>query len=178
MVENFVPGRREARVRTRVARREARGSDVMSVLIGGSLACASALFASYMLYSGPFKPGTEGFSLISLVRTRAPENVELVADPITTGSISSSAINRLDEIPAWFESPGRPIDYRLKGVVSQKAYVDISSGPDLFTWEVDRGGVMPGIGKVSEIRQEQGEWVLRTGRVRISQRGVELTPQE
>lgn len=173
MVGDIVPGKRNA-----PTGHETKRGDATVIVLGGGLAVTSALFAAYMLYAGPFKPGADGFSLINLARN-APAPDDSAADPIITGSVRSvPAISRLNDIPAWFNLPGRAIDYRLKDVVADKAYVDITSGNDSFTWMVDRGGLMPGIGKVSEISRDQGGWVLRTGRVRISQHGAELMAED
>lgn len=158
----------------RIAWRNLRG-EIAVVLIGGSLAVSSAVFAAWMLYQGPYQPGAGDFNLIELVRNTGA-NAE--ADEIVTGSIGApSAITAEKDIPQWFNVAGRAIDYRLKAVVADKAFVEISSGPDNFTWAVNRGGTMPGLGKVSEISVKDGKWVLRAQKVQISERGAELSAQ-
>jgi hypothetical protein len=160
----------------------ARG-DAGVIVIGSLLAAAAALFAARMLYSGPGAPGQD-FRLIELAANRETAATaalpgESDADPITTGSLPDErVISSPGDVPDWFGQPGRPVRYRLRGVVSGNALVDISSGASYFIYRVERGGVLPGLGRVDDIRYRNGGWQIITPRARTSSAGTVLMREE
>ncbi len=155
--------------------------DATVITIGVMLAAAASAFAGYMLLNRPSAPGDADFRLIDLAANRQnngkPFGAEIIeADPVTTGSIRADAIiTSPGDVPDWFERPGRPIGYRLLSVERNAAFVDVSNGADRFTYKVESGGTVPGIGRVRSIGRQDGRWQVLTERTRISDRGVELT---
>lgn len=157
----------------------ARGDGTVAT-IGVMLAAAASAFAGYMLLNRPSAPGGADFRLVDLAANRQndgkPLGAEIIeADPVITGSTrTDTVITSPRDVPDWFERPGRPIAYRLLTVERNAAFVDVSSGADRFTYKVERGGTVPGIGAVQSIGRKDGRWQVLTERTRISDRGVEL----
>lgn len=165
-------------MRKRAADPEARG-EASVIVFGIMLAGAAAAFAGVMLYTGPLLPGRD-FRLADLAANRQndaawPGPADSAADPIITGSLPDPAIvSSPRDVPQWFSEPGRPIDYRLRSVSQGNALVDVSSGPLLFTYKVEPGGLLPGLGRVRTIGFQDGSWQIITGRTRISSTGAKL----
>ena len=157
--------------------------DAGIITVGLMIAGAAAVFAGAVLYTGPLLPGRD-FQLIDLAANRQNDGTPLgaseeLADSITTGSINEPpVIDQPSLVPGWFREPGRAVRYRLRTAGETSALVDVSSRSDKFIYRVERGGLLPGLGRVRSIGRENGRWLILTERTRISSAGAELVGEQ
>jgi hypothetical protein len=153
-------------------------SDLLLNLASIVLAFTSASFAGYMvMYGPPQKLGDTPAASVSLElfdpsRTE-PDGLDSL-DPIVTGSIAKGTggdkkINR-----ATFEVlyPDQRVRYKLRAIVENTAFVDVSNGASTVTLPVETGAVLPGVGRVLRFEKRKGHWILVTLSTEISEQGT------
>jgi hypothetical protein len=162
--------------------RDATASSIEAVTPGDRLvtgaSCALAFiaagFAGYMVANGP--PGTgSDFALIDLARDRANAQREALADPIVTGTAKGDGRGLSGvAVPDGFFAASRRFTYRLASVTGQSASIEIDNGLEKVTVVVREGGLVPGIGPARSVERRGQQWVIVTGALEISERGMTL----
>lgn len=142
------------------------------------LAVFAASFAWYMIAYGP-GDDKEGIPKVTLALQ--PFGAPLVKlgtydnlDPIVTGSISRLSSNDPHTILQAFKlAPGNAhLQYNLRAVFQDTAYVDVTDGKALVTVPVAKGDPLPGIGNVLRLEKRQGRWTLVTESAEITEEGI------
>jgi hypothetical protein len=136
--------------------------DVVMYFASLLLAFTSAAFAAYFIL---IAPQTNGRGAIEIQPSYSNRTVLADAvDPIVTGSISRTT--RLDS--SIYEIPGSPdqfrntMHYKIRVQREDLAYVDFDSEYLTYTLVVRVGDTVPGIGKVRQFENRNGNWYLLT----------------
>ena len=142
------------------------------------LAAFSGLFAFYMVMYGPGdgQPTVPKVTLalqpFNTLRDKLGNHDAL--DSIVTGSLSKTdgadSINELQL--ANLPKAGQHLQYNLRTVFQDTAFVDVTNGQSLITVPITRGAILPGAGKVLRFEQRGTRWVLITSSVEISEDGM------
>jgi hypothetical protein len=143
------------------------------------LAFFSASFAGYMVMYGP-PDGNSNIPAVTVAlepfdtsRTKLGNYDAL--DPIVTGSITKDA-NATDkeanQAVLDLLRTDQHLRYNLRTVFQNTAFVDISNGHSSITLPLERGTLIPGVGKVLRFEKRKGKWVVVTGSAEISEEGM------
>jgi hypothetical protein len=153
-------------------------SDIALNVVSVVLAFFSASFAGYMVMYGP-PDGANKIPAVSVAlepfdtsRTKLGQYDAL--DPIVTGSItrddgSGKTGNRAAS--ELFQS-GQQLNYKLRAITQNIAFVDISNGRSIATLSVEVGAPIPGIGTVQRFERRGGKWIVVTTTSEISEAGI------
>lgn len=152
--------------------------DILLNVVSVVLAFFSAFFLGYMVIYGP-PERTDKFPSVSVAlqpfeasRTKLGQYDTL--DPIVTGTVSKSGESGQNLRRAAFEllRADPYLKYRLRTVIRDTAFVDISNGRSTVTLPVEVGELIPGAGNVLRFERRRGKWVVVTGSSEISERGM------
>lgn len=153
-------------------------SDIALNLMSIVLAFASASFAGYMVMHGP--PEVQENSPAARVDLELfdPSNTRPdgsnIYDPVITGSLKEGSGGGKSENRAlWkFLEQGRLVQYRLREIRLDTAFVDVSNGVSETTFAVERGAMLPGVGPIVRFERRKGAWVIVTPSTEITQEGM------
>jgi hypothetical protein len=95
-------------------------------------------------------------------------------DPIVTGSLSKAdgADGVGNRQLADLLKTGQHLQYNLRTVFQDTAFVDVTNGRSLVTVPIALGAILPGVGKVLRFEQRGTRWVLITSSAEISEDGM------
>jgi hypothetical protein len=152
--------------------------DILLNTVSVVLAFFSASFAGYMVMYGP--PDRSGSAPTVSVALQPFENSHSklgkydIVDPIVTGSITRSGGTGKDPRRAAIEllQADPYLKYRLRTVIQDTAFIDISNGRSSVTLPVEVGEVIPGAGNVLRFERRRGRWIIVTGSSEISEKGM------
>lgn len=153
-------------------------SDIALNLVSMVLAFFAAFFAGYMvLYGPPQRTGNipeVNVALEPFDTARSKLGHYDTLDPIVTGSVtkSSGAAQGASRAAPELFPAGQYLSYKLRAVVQNTAFVDISNGRSIVTLPVEVGVLIPGAGKVLRFERRRGKWIVVTGSSEISERGM------
>jgi hypothetical protein len=144
------------------------------------LAFFSASFAGYMVMYGP-PEGADNIPTVSVAlepfeTSRTKLGLYDTLDPIVTGSITRSADDGENAPRAAVElfQSDQHLNYKLRTIVLNTAFVDISNDRSIVTLPIEVGAMIPGIGNVLRFERRGGKWIVVTTSSEISEKG--LTP--
>ena len=152
--------------------------DILLNVVSVVLAFFSAFFLGYMVIYGP-PERTGDFPAVSVAlqpfeSSRSKLGQYDTLDPIVTGTVSKSGESGENPRRAAFallkSSPY--LKYRLRTVIRDTAFVDISNGRSTVTLPVEVGELIPGAGNVLRFERRRNKWVVVTGSSEISERGM------
>lgn len=153
-------------------------SDIALNVVSVVLAFFSASFAGYMVMYGP--PDRDGnIPTISVAlepfdtsRTKLGQYDTL--DPIVTGSITKAGDTGKSANRAALElfEESQHLNYKLRTIVQNTAFVDISNDRSVVTLPVEVGVLIPGVGNVLRFERRGGKWIVVTSESEISEAGM------
>ena len=153
-------------------------SDIALNVVSVVLAFFSASFAGYMVMYGP-PDGTGNIPTVSVAlepfdTTRTKLGQYDTLDPIVTGSITKPTDTGRSANRAALElfQADQHLNYKLRTVVRNTAFVDISNGRSIVTLPVEVGGLIPGVGNVLRFERRGGRWIVVTSTSEISEAGM------
>ena len=142
------------------------------------LAAFSVSFASYMVLYGP-GDGQPTVPKVTLAlqpfdTSRDKLGNHDALDSIVTGSVSKKddADGVDDRQFSDLSKTDQHLQYNLRTVFQDTAFVDVTNGQSLITVPITRGTILPGAGKVLRFEQRGTRWVLITSSVEISEDGM------
>lgn len=152
-------------------------SDIALNVVSVLLAFFSASFAGYMVMYGP--PERTGNPMVSVaLEPFETSHTKLgqydIFDPIVTGSITKndgSGKSAQSEALELFLAD-QHLTYKLRTIVRNTAFVDISNERSLVTLPVEVGVLIPGAGNVLRFERRDGKWIVVTGTSEISESGM------
>jgi hypothetical protein len=152
--------------------------DIALNVVSVVLAFFSASFAGYMVMYGP--PDRNGnLPMVSVAlepfdTSRIKLGQYDILDPIVTGSITKDAGSGKSAQSAALElvQANQHLSYRLRTIVRNTAYVDISNDRSLVTLPVELGVLIPGVGNVLRFERRGGKWIVVTSTSEISEAGM------
>ena len=153
-------------------------SDIALNVVSVVLAFFSASFAGYMVMYGP-PDGTGNIPTVSVAlepfdtsRTKLGQYDTL--DPIVTGSITKATDTNKSANRAALElfEADQHLNYKLRTIVQNTAFVDISNGRSIVTLPVEVGVLIPGAGNVLRFERRGGRWIVVTSTSEISEAGM------
>jgi hypothetical protein len=153
-------------------------SDIAVNVVSVVLAFFSASFAGYMVMYGP-PDGTGNIPTVSVAlepfdtsRTKLGQYDTL--DPIVTGSITKATDTGKSANRAALElfEADQHLNYKLRSIVQNTAFVDISNGRSIVTLPVEVGVLIPGVGHVLRFERRGGKWIVVTSTSEISEAGM------
>lgn len=153
-------------------------SDIALNLVSMVLAFFAAFFAGYMvLYGPPKRTGnipTVNVALEPFDTTRSKLGYYDTLDPIVTGSVTKSpgADQEASRAAPELFPAGQHLSYKLRTVIQNTAFIDISNGRSIVTLPVEVGALIPGAGNVLRFERRRGKWIVVTGSSEISERGM------
>ena len=152
-------------------------SDIALNVVSVVLAFFSASFAGYMVMYGP--PERTGNQMVSVAlepfeTSRAKLGQYDILDPIVTGSITKNDGSGKSAQSAALElvQADQHLTYKLRTIVRNTAFVDISNDRSLVTLPVEVGVLIPGVGNVLRFERRGGKWIVVTGTSEISEAGM------
>jgi hypothetical protein len=157
-------------------------SDIALNVVSVVLAFFSASFAGYMvMYGPPDRTGNVPVVSVALEpfetsRTKLGQYDTL--DPIVTGSITKNADagkSAESEALELFQAD-QHLTYKLRTIVRNTAFVDISNERSLVTLPVEVGVLIPGVGNVLRFERRGGKWIVVTSTSEISEAGMIAAP--
>lgn len=152
--------------------------DIALNVVSVVLAFFSASFAAYMVMYGP-PDGTGNIPTVSVAlepfdtsRTKLGQYDTL--DPIVTGSVTKAADTGKSANRAALElfEADQHLSYKLRAIVKNTAFVDISNGRSIVTLPVEVGVLIPGVGNVLRFERRGGKWIVVTSTSEISEGGM------
>lgn len=152
--------------------------DILLNTVSIVLAFFSASFAGYMvMYGPPDRSGnipTVSVALQPFEASRSKLGKYDMLDPIVTGSVTKGGGSGKDPRRAALEllQADPYLKYRLRTVIQDTAFVDISNGRSIVTLPVEVGEVIPGAGNVLRFERRRGKWIVVTGSSEISEKGM------
>jgi hypothetical protein len=153
-------------------------SDIALNVVSVVLAFFSASFAGYMVMYGPPERTRNG-SMVSVAlepfdTSRTKLGQYDILDPIVTGSITKNDGSGKSAQSAALElvQANQHLSYKLRTVVRNTAYVDISNDRALVTLPVEIGAPIPGVGSVLRFERRGGKWIVVTSTSEISEGGM------
>ena len=152
--------------------------DIALNVVSIVLAFFSASFAGYMvMYGPPERTGNNPAVSVALEpfdtsRTKLGQYDTL--DPIVTGSITKAADagKSANRAALEFFEADQHLNYKLRAVVRNTAFVDISNGRSIVTLPVEVGVLIPGVGNVLRFERRGGKWIVVTSASEISEAGM------
>jgi hypothetical protein len=141
------------------------------------LAFFSASFAGYMVLYGP-PDGNNKTTVSVALEPFDTSRIKLgqydTLDPIVTGSIrkDDGAGRAANHSASEFFQSDQRLNYKLRAVVQNIAFVDISNGRSAVTLPVAVGANIPGIGTVQRFERRGGKWIVVTTSSEISEAGT------
>lgn len=153
-------------------------SDIALNVVSVVLAFFSASFAGYMvMYGPPERSGNVPMVSVALEpfdTSRTKLGQYDVLDPIVTGSITKDSGTGMSARSAALElyRTDQHLNYKLRTIVQNTAYVDISNDRSLVTLPVEVGVLIPGVGNVLRFERRGGKWIVVTSTSEISESGV------
>jgi hypothetical protein len=140
------------------------------------LAVFSISFASYMVMYGP-GDGQQSVPKVTVALQPFDTSREKLGsfdalDPIVTGSVSKTEDGDGNQQISGLLKTGLHLQYNLRTVLQDTAFVDVSNGQSLITVPIARGAILPGVGKVLRFEQRGSKWVLITSSAEISEDGM------
>lgn len=153
-------------------------SDIALNVVSVVLAFFSASFAGYMVMYGP--PDRTGNVPIISVALQPFETSPTklgqydTLDPIVTGSITKDDGSGKSASRAALElfQADQHLNYRLRTIVQNTAFVDISNDRSIITLPVEVGVLIPGVGNVLRFERRGGKWIVVTSTSEISEAGM------
>lgn len=152
-------------------------SDIALNVVSVVLAFFSASFAGYMVMYGP--PERTGNPMVSVAlepfeTSRTKLGQYDILDPIVTGSITRDAGAGKSAQSAALElfQADQHLTYKLRTIVQNTAFVDISNERSLVTLPVEVGVQIPGAGNVLRFERRGGKWIVVTSTSEISESGM------
>ena len=152
-------------------------SDIALNVVTVVLAFFSASFAGYMVMYGP--PERTGSPMVSVAlepfdTSRAKLGQYDILDPIVTGSITRDDGSGKSAQSAALElfQADQHLTYKLRTIVRNTAFVDISNERSLVTLPVEVGVLIPGVGNVLRFERRGGKWIVVTSTSEISESGM------
>jgi hypothetical protein len=142
------------------------------------LAVFAASFAWYMITYGPGDSNGSVPKATLALRPFAAPDVKLGTydniDPIVTGSITQSPPDGLRHNRRAFDlaQGNLHLQFNLRAVFQNTAYVDVTNGKALVTVAVIKGDELPGIGNVLRLEKRQGRWIVVTTLAEITEEGM------
>jgi hypothetical protein len=153
-------------------------SDIALNVASVVLAFFSASFAGYMVLYGP-PDGTNKITTVSVAlepfdASRIKLGQYDTLDPIVTGSIrkDDGAGGTANRAASELFQSDQHLNYKLRAVVRNIAFVDISNGRSVVTLPVEVGALIPGIGTVQRFERRGGKWIVVTTASEISEAGT------
>jgi hypothetical protein len=153
-------------------------SDIALNVVSVVLAFFSASFAGYMVMYGPPErngdPSMVSVALKPFDTSRAKLGKYDILDPIVTGSITKNDGSGKSAQSAALElvQASQHLSYKLRTIVRNTAYVDISNERALVTLPVEVGVPIPGVGNVLRFERRGGKWIVVTHTTEISEAGM------
>jgi hypothetical protein len=153
-------------------------SDIALNVVSVVLAFFSASFAGYMVMYGPpdrtRDPSKVSVALQPFDTSRAKLGQYDILDPIVTGSITRNDGSGKSAQSAALElvQANQHLSYKLRTIVRNTAYVDISNDRSLVTLPVEVGVLIPGVGDVLRFERRGGKWIVVTSTSEISEGGM------
>lgn len=152
-------------------------SDIALNVVSVVLAFFSASFAGYMVMYGP--PERTGNPMVSVAlepfeTSHAKLGQHDMLDPIVTGSITrddGSGKSAQSEALELFQAD-QHLTYKLRTIVRNTAFVDISNERSLVTLPVEVGVLIPGAGNVLRFERRGAKWIVVTSTSEISEAGM------
>jgi hypothetical protein len=152
-------------------------SDIALNVVSVVLAFFSASFAGYMVMYGP--PERSGNAMVSVAlepfdTSRTKLGQYDILDPIVTGSITRNdgAGKSAQSAALELVQANQHLSYKLRTIVRNTAYVDISNDRSLVTLPVEVGVLIPGVGNVLRFERRGGKWIVVTSTSEISEDGM------
>jgi hypothetical protein len=152
-------------------------SDIALNVVSVVLAFFSASFAGYMVMYGP--PERTGNAMVSVAlepfdTSRTKLGQFDILDPIVTGSITKDTGAGKSAHSAALElfQADQHLNYRLRSIVQNTAFVDISNERSIVTLPVEVGVLIPGVGNVLRFERRGGKWIVVTSTSEISEAGM------
>ena len=153
-------------------------SDIALNVVSVVLAFFSASFAGYMVMYGP--PDRSGNAPIVSVALEPFETSPTklgqydTLDPIVTGSITKNADSGKNAQSAALElfQADQHLTYKLRTIVRNTAFVDISNDRSIVTLPVEVGVLIPGAGNALRFERRNGKWIVVTSTSEISEAGM------
>ncbi|CAN0488829.1 unnamed protein product, partial [Phaeothamnion confervicola] len=150
-------------------------SDIALNVVSVVLAFFSASFAGYMVMYGP--PDRTGKAPVVSVALEPFETSPTklgqydTLDPIVTGSITKNADSGKSAQSAALElfQTDNHLNYKLRTIVRNTAFVDISNDRSIITLPVEVGVLIPGVGNVLRFERRSGRWIVVTSTCEISE---------
>lgn len=153
-------------------------SDIVLNAVSIVLAFFSASFAGYMVLYGP-PEGTDNIPTVSSAlepfdNSRSKLGYYDTPDPIVTGSVTKSAGAEKEARRAVLELfwADQHLNYKLRTIIQNTAFVDISNGRSIVTLPVEVGVLIPGAGNVLRFEKRRGKWIVVTSSSEISEMGM------
>ena len=153
-------------------------SDIALNVVSVVLAFFSASFAGYMVMYGPPERSGNGSTVSVALEPFDTSRTKLgqydILDPIVTGSITKSDGSGKSAQSAALElvQANQHLSYKLRTIVRNTAYVDISNDRSLVTLPVEIGVLIPGVGNVLRFERRGGKWIVVTSTSEISEFGM------
>ncbi|MDP1701114.1 MAG: hypothetical protein Q8L53_09210 [Aestuariivirga sp.] len=153
-------------------------SDIALNVVSVVLAFFSASFAGYMvMYGPPDRSGNApmvGVALEPFDTSRTKLGQYDTLDPIVTGSITKDADSGKSAKRAALElfQADQHLNYRLRTIVQNTAFIDISNDRSIVTLPVEIGVLIPGVGNVLRFERRGGKWIVVTSTSEISESGM------
>jgi hypothetical protein len=153
-------------------------SDIALNVVSVVLAFFSASFAGYMVMYGP--PDRRGNAPMVSVALQPFETSPTklgqydTLDPIVTGSITKDdgSGKRTNRAALELFQADQHLTYKLRSIVRNTAFVDISNNRSIVTLPVEVGVLIPGAGNVLRFERRSGKWVVVTNTSEISEAGM------
>lgn len=172
------PSQRQGEDAMAERRTKATAGDILLNVVSIVLAFLSASFAGYMVMYGP-PDRTGDFPAVSVAlqpfeASRSKLGKYDMVDPIVTGSVTKSGGTGKDPRRAALDllKADPYLKYRLRTVVQDTAFIDISNGRSSVVLPVEVGEVIPGAGNVLRFERRRGKWIVVTGSSEISEKGM------
>ncbi len=156
--------------------------DIAINVVSVVLAFFSASFAGYMVMYGP--PERTGKTPVVSVALEPFETSTTklgqydTLDPIVTGSITKDAGSGEGASRSALElfQSDQHLNYKLRTIVRNTAFVDISNDRSIVTLPVEVGVLIPGVGNVLRFERRSGKWIVVTSTSEISESGMIAAP--
>jgi hypothetical protein len=152
--------------------------DILLNAVSVVLAFSSASFAGYMVMYGPSGRNASIPTVNVALQPFEPSGTKLgqydMLDPIVTGSVTRSGGTGKDARRAALElvQVDPYLKYKLRAVIRDTAFIDISNSRSTVTFPVEVGELIPGAGEVLRFERRRGGWIVVTGSSEISERGM------
>jgi len=153
-------------------------SDIALNVVSVVLAFFSASFAGYMvMYGPPDRTGNVPVVSVALEpfeTSRTKLGQYDILDPIVTGSITRDDGSGKSANSAALElfQADQHLTYKLRTIVRNTAFVDISNDRSIVTLPVEVGVLIPGVGNVLRFERRSGKWIVVTSTSEISDSGM------